>query len=162
MAATPAPPEPAWRDVVRRFAWRGLRGEAVTLGFAAFLWALFPQGFWETVLYSLCISTMCWLFIEVGRAAVAGHRPSLVPGERRSGWPGWSWMLVIVAGGGILGYAAGNAIANALTGNHAPGPFDAEPRQMLALLLMALVPALTITYFFQSRAVIARQREQVE
>jgi two-component sensor histidine kinase len=162
MAAPPADPQPAWRNIVLRFASRGLRVESIALVFAACLWALFPQSFWETVLYSLCISTMCWLFIEAGRAAAAAHRPSLVPGERRGGWPGWSWMLVIVAVGSILGYAAGNAIANALTGNHAPGPFDAQPRQTLALLVMSLAPALTITYFFQSRSIIAHQREQVE
>lgn len=154
---------PTAREVVLRFAARGLRIEAAALVVATCLWALFRQPFWETVLYSICISTMCWLFIEAGRAAAAAwQRSRHRPVEPRSGWPGWTSMLTVVAVGGVLGYAVGNELANALTGSNSPGPFDADPRQTLAILVLALVPALTITYFFQSRAIIARQREQVE
>jgi signal transduction histidine kinase len=161
MDATRTCTEPTRRESWRRFAMRGLRVEAIALVIAACLWALFPQPFGVTAVYSLCISTACWLLIDLGRAVVAAWWPPAAT-ERRSSWPGWSSMIAIAAVGGILGYAAGNAIANALTGNHSPGPFDADPRQALAVLVMSLVPALTITYFFQSRATIARQREQVE
>ena len=108
--ATPAGITPARSVGWQRFAMRGLRVEAVTLVIAACLWALTLQPFWLTVVYSLCISTMCWLFIEVGRSAAAARQPSLVSGAPRSGWPGWSWMLAIIAVGGILGYAAGHAL----------------------------------------------------
>ena len=155
--------EPSPRDLwLRRLAVRGLRVESVATLIAACLWALFRQSFWLTVVYSLCISTMCWLFIEAGRAAAARWHAPVNLAEPRSEWPGWSWMVGIVVVGAILGYAAGNELANVLTGNDFPGPFNAEPRQTLAVLVMALVPGLTITYFFQSRGVIARQREQVE
>jgi len=162
MAAYQPCTEPVPRDVWLRFAVRGLRIEAAAAVMAVCLWALFPQPFGLTLVYSLCIASMCWLFIEAGRAAAARLRTPASPAEARSGWPGWSWMLVVVVIGGVLGYAAGNELANVLTGNNSPGPFNAEPRQTLAVLVMALLPAPTITYFFQSRAVIARQREQVE
>jgi signal transduction histidine kinase len=149
-------------DGWRRLAVRGLRIEALTLAIAGCLWALTLQSFWTTVVYSVCISTTSWLFIEIGRAAAASRRPSLLATGPRSGWPGWGWMLLIVVVGGVLGSAAGNELANALTGNDFPGPFNANPRQTLSLLVLALLPALTITYFFQSRYVIARQREEVE
>ncbi|MGZ5252504.1 MAG: sensor histidine kinase, partial [Caldimonas sp.] len=64
--------------------------------------------------------------------------------------------------GAVLGYAAGNEIANRLTGLSLPGPFNAGFRETLSLLVFALVPAITITYFFQSRELIALQKAEVE
>ena len=144
-----------------------MRTQGAALGIAICLWALIGQQFGITLIYSLCISTMCWLFIDVGRAVVAARLQRSVPARARTAsasgqWPGWIWMLVIVAVGAVLGYAAGNEIANRITGLNLPGPFNANPRQTLSLLVMALVPAVTITYFFQSREVIATQKAEVE
>ena len=47
-------------------------------------------------------------------------------------------------------------------GCHLPGPFNADLRRTLSLLVMAIVPSVAITYFFQSREVIAVQRVEVE
>ena len=144
-AAVPAdPPLQRWR----RFALRGLRVELAALVIAVCLWAIFHQDFGITLVYSLCISTMCWLLIDVGRSVVAARLPS----DKANGggrWPSGYWMIAIVGLGAVLGYAAGNEIANRLTGLHLPGPFNADPRQTLSLVVMALVPAITITYFFQ-------------
>jgi LytS/YehU family sensor histidine kinase len=71
-------------------------------------------------------------------------------------------MLAIIVVGGLLGYAVGTEIANRLTGFESPGPFNADSRQVLSVLVMALVPAIAITYFFQSREVIATQKAEVE
>jgi sensor histidine kinase YesM len=152
------------RELWRRFALRGVRTEGAALVIAVCLWVLFRQNFGFTLIYSICISTMCWLFIDVGRAVVASRTPAFVAGAASGSgqWPGWIWMLAIVVVGAMLGYAAGNAIANRLTGLNNPGPFNADLRQLLSLLVMALVPSVTITYFFQSREVIAMQRAEVE
>jgi Histidine kinase len=149
------------RELWRRFALRGLRTEAAAMVIAVCLWATFRQNFGFTLVYSICISTMCWLLIDVGRGIVAARLPSFV--ARGSGqWPGGIWMLAIVVVGAVLGYAAGNEIANRLTGLNLPGPFNATLRQTLSLLVMALVPSVAITYFFQSREMIANQRAAVE
>ncbi len=104
---------------------------------------------------------MCWLLIDVGRSIVAARCGQSARGGGQ--WPGWIWMLaIVVVGATVLGYAAGNEIANRITGLQLPGPFNADPRQTLSLLVMALVPAVTITYFFQSREMISAQRAAVE
>ncbi|MEP7302769.1 MAG: histidine kinase [Caldimonas sp.] len=147
-----------------RFALRGLKTAGAACIVAFCIWAMSRQSFLVTLVYSICISMMCWLFIDLGRGLVAARVPLPLLGESsaRGSWPGWSWMLAIVAVGAVFGYAAGNEIANRLTGLSLPGPFNASLRQTLALLVFALVPALAITYFFQSREVIATQKADVE
>ena len=148
----------------RGFAMRGVKTAGAAVLVAAFLWALNQRSFWHTLVYSLCISLMCWLLIDGARGVVTGWRPSVDPdGDRSRGrWPGWAWMIAIVGVGAVLGYAAGNEIANLLLGLRQTGPFNSSWRQTLSLIVVALVPAVVITYFFQSRAVIASQRTEVE
>lgn len=147
-----------------RFARRGVRVAGAGVVIATCLWALLPQPFGTTLVYSLCISLMTWLIIDLSRMAVASRMPGWFgkPASSDGKWPGWIWMLFIVVVGAVFGYAAGNEIGNRLTGLNLPGPFNSNLRQMLALLVTALVPAVTITYFFQSREVIAAQKAEVE
>ena len=103
------------RERWRRFALRGVRSEIAALLIALCLWATFHQDLGVSLVYSLCISTMCWLLIDLGRGVVAARMPSSV-GRGSGRWPGWVWMVALVVIGGVLGYAAGNEIANRLTG----------------------------------------------
>ncbi len=158
--ATGSPSERRWY----RFAMRGLKTCGVAVFIAICLWTLTRDPFATTLVYSFCISLMIWLFIDLGRDLVASltHRPEPDTRSARRPWPGWAWMAGLVVVGAILGYAAGNELANRITGLSLPGPFNASLRQTLALLVMALVPAITITYFFQSREIIATQKSEVE
>jgi signal transduction histidine kinase len=159
LATAPALPPPRWRRLTRR----AVRVELAALLIAVCLSALSGKSFGTVLVFSICISTVCWVLIETGRSLVAGWLARRAPlAERTSGWPGWPWMLPIVIGGGVFGYAAGNALAGWLTGIASPGPFDAAPREVLSVLVMALLPAITISYFFYSREMIAAQRVQVE
>jgi Histidine kinase len=147
----------------RRFAMRGAKSAAAGGLVALCLWVVSGHDFGQVLVYSLCISLMCWFFIDVGRDLVAlrlARRAADGPDAPRA-WPGWIWMLGIVAVGGVLGYAAGNEIANWLTGLNSPGPFNAGPRGTLPILMLALVPAIVITYFFYSREIIAMQKTEV-
>ncbi len=148
----------------RRFALRGAKTAAAAVVIATFLASLSGNGFGTTLVYSLCIALTCWLFIDGGRDLVSQRMPLPLLGETatRNAWPGWVWMLSIVIVGAVLGYAAGNEIANWLTGRNVPGPFNASSRNTVSLLLLALLPAVTITYFFHSREVIALQKTEVE
>ena len=152
------------RNPWRGFAMRGVKTAGAGLLVAAFLWALQPHSFRNTLVYSLCISLTCWLFIDGTRGVVAGWQPVTSAASERSGgrWPGWLWMVGIVGIGAVLGYAAGNEIANLLLGLNEAGPFNSSWRRTLSLIVVALVPAIAITYFFQSREVIATQRTEVE
>ena len=147
-----------------RFAWRGVRvlGAAVFIAFC--MWALFHNPFQYALVYSLCISISIWLCIDLGRDLVAifTSMPRFGATSPRGAWPGWVWMIGIITVGSVIGYAIGNGIANWLTHGDSPGPFNADPRQTVSLLILALVPSLAITYFFQSREVIAGQQAEVE
>jgi len=148
----------------RRFAMRGVKTTGAAFVIAVCLWAILNDPFEIALVYSLCISLMIWLFIDLGRDLVASRTstPKFGASSARGAWPGWIWMLAIVGVGAILGYAAGTEIGNWITGLKLAGPFNASLRQTMALLVMALVPAITITYFFQSREVIALQKSEVE
>jgi LytS/YehU family sensor histidine kinase len=65
-------------------------------------------------------------------------------------------MIVVIIVGSVVGFSVGNALADWLTRNHSSGLFDAgSMRDSLSLLLMVLLPAFAITYFFYSRSQIA-------
>ena len=160
--ALAAPAEQRWRG----FALRGLKTAIAGVGVAICLWTLTLTrgGFMTTLVYSISISLMCWLFIDGARSLAVHRWPVAEPGHDapRGRWPGWMWMVAIVGIGAVLGYAAGNEIANQLLGLNEPGPFNSSWRKTISLLVLALVPAMTITYFFQSREVISAQRAEVE
>jgi hypothetical protein len=61
-------------------------------------------------------------------------------------------MAAVLVLGTALGYTAGVALGNHLTGRHDPGLLGAASlHQALTLFALALVPGVAITYFFQSR-----------
>ena len=146
------------------FALRGAKSAVAGAVVAIFLWAVMHRPFGPTLVYSVSIALMCWLFIDAGRslavAAVSARRgPGAAPAGRGLGLMA---MIAIVAVGAVLGYAVGNEIANRLTGFHEAGPFGAGWRDTIGILVLALVPASAVTYFFQSSATIAGQRSEVE
>jgi hypothetical protein len=110
---------------------RGLRTQGAAVLITVCLWALMGKSFGSVLVYSICISTMCWLFIDGGRGVVASWTApkSSDDGSVASRWPGWKWMLAIIVVGGLLGYAVGTEIANRLTGFESPGPFNADSRR---------------------------------
>ncbi len=155
--ALPAVDPAHGQDRLRRFALRGARTAAFALVMATLLWLVLPQSFVSSVVFSLSIALSCWLLIDGARigAALWLHRGAPGGARAQSLWPGWRWMVPIAICGGILGYAAGNEIANALLGENAPGPFNAEGHRVVGVLILAIVPAVVITHFFHSREMIA-------
>jgi LytS/YehU family sensor histidine kinase len=110
------------------------------------------------MVHSICIASMCWFFIDVGRVPLARWKHRKAPtssAEAESNWPGWPLMLVIVVIGSMLGFTVGGTLASWLTGLPMPGYLRGSLRQTVALVLTSLVPALIITYWFYSRETIA-------
>jgi two-component sensor histidine kinase len=159
--ASPSPQ--TWRSP-GRVATRGVMVIGCCLLVAGFLSVVNGDDLGLSVVYSLCIGTSCWLFIDFGGDAVAKRiaMPAFGSEAARAGWRGWSWIGVSIAIGATLGYASGNEIANWLTGLSKPGPFNAGHGEMKQVLVLVFVPAILITYFLISREVIATQRAEVE
>ena len=152
----------AWSAV--RFAVRGLKTAGAGVVIAMCLWAAYPRDFLLSLVYSMCISLSCWLLIDGGREVITRWTSLPLFGEPDpdARWSGWALRIGVIFVGGVVGYAIGNGIANAITGLHEPGPFNATLRQALSVLVLATVPAVVIIYFFQSREVIAKQRAAVQ
>jgi sensor histidine kinase YesM len=148
-----------------RFLLRGLKSLALGALIAAYLTIAFNHSFWTTLVYALCISAACWFCIDGGRVAVARwkyRRTTDRDAQVRNDWPGWPWMAVVVVLGTMVGYSAGNALANWITGYSSPGLIDSSLRQALALLIVALIPGAGITYVFYSRERIAATQAQAQ
>ena len=68
--------------------------------FGVALALLRQQSLWITLVYSVSISIICWICIDLGRTAVArwrnyGQANCSAPGSsREASWPGWPRMLV--------------------------------------------------------------------
>ena len=139
-----------------RFWRRGLR-IALLIGSISTTVALaFSQSFWITFVYSASIATGCWFFIDSGRILTARWQQRALPAEQRASWPGWRAMVLILVVGTALGYSAGNAFANFVLGLDNAGLVASDPRQAFAMLLFALIPGVGVTYFFYSRAQVAK------
>jgi Histidine kinase len=156
-------PSQTWRNP-GRVATRGTLVVGCCLLVAAFLSVVHGDEFRLSVIYSLCIGVLCWLFIEYGGNAIARRisMPTFGSEAARAGLRGWAWMSVTIGVGSVLGYASGNGIANWLTGLSKPGPFNAAHGEMKSVLVLAFVPAILITYFLISREIIATQKAEVE
>lgn len=153
MIATIPSTDPAVASRHRRYFIRALRSVGYGIVVGLCIAVIRQQSVWTTLLYSACISLACWFFIDSGRYLVAAR---LGPGKERPGWPGWRWMTGVVIVGGCLGLLSGTLLGDLLTGQHTPIlSGDEDLRHLLADLLLVLLPAMIITYFFNVRGLIA-------
>jgi signal transduction histidine kinase len=157
--ATPAPRPPD------RFARRGVRTLGVGVALSTLFSLVFSQRFMPTLIYTLGITMCCWFLIDGGRlVATRWQRRGDAPatGAQRSGWPGWGTMIWVLALGTPLGYSAGIALGNLVTGNSSPGLLDVNPRQAMSMILISLIPGIAVTYFFWSRGQLAASEARAQ
>jgi hypothetical protein len=144
---------------------RGVRSAGLGVVIALLLSAALGTPFWPNLVHSVCISMMCWFSIDLMRIPLARwahrHDPPGAP-EAASGWPGWPLMLIAVVLGSVVGFSLGHEIANLIVGRSSGGYFRGSWRQMLALLVGALVPGTLITYWFYARETIAAKEAAVQ
>ena len=143
-----------------------------SLGFgvlvAGVLTVLLRQDFWITLVYSLCISALCWTFIDLGGAFVAhqiGNRERARladPTLRDLHWPGSAWMSAIVIFGTVLGAGLGTALGNLLTGGGVEMSELFSMRNVTTTLLISLMPSAVVTYMFYSRELLASHQRKAE
>lgn len=136
---------------------RGIKA-LVIAAFASILIAiLFGHRFVPTLIYTLAITLGCWLFIDGGRLAVARWRARGLPPDApgRGEWPGWPWMSVILVVGTALGATFGLTVGDLLLGGNDLSSWLTQPRQVIGLLVLSLVPGVLTTLLFQHRGQLA-------
>ncbi len=145
-----AAPAPFWL--------RGLRGIGYGIVVGLCVGALRAQSVAATVIYSGGIALLCWLSIDLGRRYVARWLGSPAPSGAEI-WPSWPWVALIVLVGSSIAFVGGTALGDFLTGFHSPGLFLTRyPRQSIVDLLVVLIPAVSITFFFYSRSVLTERK----
>jgi len=112
MSASPLdlPSPQTLRERRARFWIRGMRSAGFGAVIGLIITGLTGHSLWTTMVHSLCISMLCWFFIDLGRMPAARwqhrHAPAGTP-QADSAWPGWPLMLVVVVVGSILGFTLG-------------------------------------------------------
>src|SRR5574343_824572 len=96
----------------------------IALGITAFG----AQSFLTNWVYSQCIGLLIGTFTHLGIAW-------FIPDWTRH----WRRIALVVPLGGLLGFFAGVALADAVLGYHSMGYWAAEPRKAWAFLLLSLV-----------------------
>ena len=135
-----------------------LRHGLITVVFCCFIaaaLAITQHGDWGAqMVYSLSIGLISWLFIDVGRLLISGHREVL--------WPPGPWGYLLVAGGVAVGFLGGNAIGDAWT--HQPlldfGNFT--ERKLATTIVITLTATVCMCFFFYSLGRGKHMRGQIE
>ncbi len=124
-----------WQHPLRHWLWVALFCAVI----AMLTNAIWPgRGYLHQLGYSLCIGTLSWAIIEFGRRAI--NEPGF------HGWPrGWRGAVLTLAGIGG-GFYFGTVLANALFGDGTP-----SMRDNTITLLITLIAAITISFFFHAR-----------
>jgi hypothetical protein len=135
----------------------------VTIG----LVLVFNQRIVPTLIYTLCISTCCYVGVR-GLSLLLGalvNRNKTAVGEvwsKASTWPGWPLMGVSLLVGTVLGYSLGNELANWITGFNEPGLLNSNWRRGLSIMMVSLVPGIGMTMFFLHRSRLATAEAKIQ
>ena len=109
------------------------------------------EGFATNWVYSQCIG------LGIGALIHSGIRWWIRDWEAQ-----WRRLALIVPLAGVLGFVAGVALADLLLGLHSMHYWQQEPRKAWGYLVLSWVAGGVITYYFASRAQLARARERAE
>ncbi len=154
----------AW-DHLPRAARRGLQTLVLSTVIGWVVGLVLAQPVVESVVYAVCVSLAIWAFIDGGRLLAARwvqrHDAQPAPGPR-SGWPGWGWMVAILLLGTLAGFGLGHTLAGALLGRGLAHAAAMNPRTLVTILLLSLMPSVAATWFFYSRGRLASAQAAAE
>ncbi|WP_326538367.1 sensor histidine kinase [Pseudorhodoferax sp.] len=161
MQAPPPIPSPRSRlSIPQRFALN----QVACLVIALVMWVGHENrnAFGQILVYSLLIGNCCWIFIDLGRVAVARwlhsrRGPPAATSATSEGWPGWLWMGPIVVLGAVGGYTLGYSAAAALLGHR-----GVSLHEHTSILLFSVLAALIVCYAFYARERLYQQRLEAE
>jgi hypothetical protein len=160
--------------IVFTWLWRELRITLLIALASAFIFRPFSDGtFAANLIYSFSVTLCIQALIETGRYGLssrpflrlsAGPQSSeperLVPQRR---WPGWALMAPWVAASAVVGYLAGQALGDLVTGSHrSPLGLLRNAQSLLPALVPTLALAIGCTYFFYARGRLAATEAQAQ
>lgn len=129
-------------------------GVPVAVGCAWFFSTMLRERFHITLIYSLCIGLLIQALINVGRYSLSYRIRKNEPNSfnARHIWPGWGLMTPWILASGWIGYFAGHALGDLLTGVHrAPGSSIHNLHSFLLIMAVVSVLSLGCVYLFYSR-----------
>ncbi len=156
-------PVPIWRLLGERL----IQASGLAGAIALFMTLALDVPFASTLVYSVCITFGCWLFIDGGRLLAARWVHRRKSPETRGpldGWPGAGWMVVVLVLGTPAGYGLGTLIAATLKGEtyaHAVG-LVLDPNTLELTLFVSMIAGIVATYFFYSRGRLAASTDLAE
>ena len=126
-----------WAEQLRRY----LQVLAFALAISALLYTFSPNRPYEIgLIYSLCISTLCWAFTDFGRFFL---KP-----DPETQWPkGWRMLLLIVLGT-VGGWLGGTGIGDMWFGWSS---WDQSPNKLRSDWAFTVVAGIVISYYFYSQ-----------
>ncbi|MDN7181156.1 histidine kinase [Caballeronia sp. SEWSISQ10-4 2] len=152
-------------DILNRL-WLELRiFVPVSAASTLFYYAMYRDSFASNLIYSLCSTLFIQGLIEVGRYGLAYRIRKRSPDnfDAQRNWPGWGLMAPWIVVSGVVGYAAGHMLGDALTGvPRAPATLTDNPRAILLSMTGVFVLSLGITYFFYARGRMAAMETRTE
>ncbi|HWP18256.1 MAG TPA: histidine kinase [Burkholderiaceae bacterium] len=160
---TPDAPAFAPPRLVRGFVRRGLMSIALSLLVGFGIYSVQQDRLGQNLVYSLCIGTLCWFFIDIFRLSAArwALRRRDMP-SARYGWPGWGWASACIAAGVLIAYPLGVNLAQLITGEAARPVLQRDAAAYVGVLLLSLAIAVSTTYFFYSRERLAAAHAEME
>ena len=141
----------------RRFGRRGLLNQITCVTIAGVFYLLSDGSFLVNWVYSVCIGTLCWLFIDGGRLLLPRALPALAPAASQSSWPGRAAMVGLIVVGTAAGIAAGSALGDAITGLNIPSILHNK-----GAAAISLITAIVVTYYFYSTEKLKLERAATE
>jgi signal transduction histidine kinase len=146
---------PALRYLLRQLAI----GVPLCTFIAVFLAAAFNEPLPRMLVFSYCVGLSCQFLIDGGRHGVARWL------QQRKGWPGWPWMMAIIALGIWGGMTLGYTLAGWILGVDVRMPSQESGRSLFIIVSVCLIASLAVTVVSWARARLAasdaqRQRAQ--
>lgn len=146
--------------VPSRPLWQQVQISLMTIVGCAWLYStIFRESFDDDLIYAFFIVLLAQIFIASGRYAwryaTARTRPPHDPGHAalEPAWPGWQWMVPWIIVSVVAAYFLGEAIGNMLMRHPGTLVTMKERTRMVSLsIVLALVPALCITYFYYAKS----------
>ncbi|MBN8758078.1 MULTISPECIES: sensor histidine kinase [Variovorax] len=106
------------------------------------------------MVYSMSIGIVAWLFIDIGRLLLSGHRESL--------WPEWPRGMLLIAAGVAVGFFVGNLIGDAWVGAPTFDFLDLKGHKLATGITITIIAAIGMSFFFYSLGKSKHMQSQIE
>jgi signal transduction histidine kinase len=147
LGKTVSPSAPLTHPVLAHLLPALVLNSVIALGITVFG----EHGFADNWVYSQCIGLSIGVLIhQASRWFIADWATQ------------WRRIVLIVPVGAVVGLVLGSLLGDQLVNGHSMGYWARDPRKAWGFLALSLVAGAALTYFFVSRAQLAKERERAE